>query len=143
MGSQAESEPVRLKSGCENPDYSAKTRTASFQAAHDTPRMKDPAVLRQRGEVQLVWDDELERRKPAREAIVIVTLNDGTELREHVKAVRGTAENPMTRSEVVDKCRDLATPILGASTSNALIEKVLQIEKVKDIREIGNLLQRA
>ena len=118
-------------------------KTVTFQAAHDTPRMKDAAVLRQRAKVQLVWDDELERRKPAREAIVIVTLNDGTELREHVKAVRGTAENPMTGAEVIDKCRDLATPILGASTSKILIEKVLEIEKVKDIREIGNLLQRA
>lgn len=116
--------------------------TASFAAAHDTPRMKDPAVLRQRAKVQLVWDDELERRKPAREAIVIITLANGTEVSHHVKAVRGTAENPMTRPEVVDKCRDLATPVLGAPTAGKLIERVMEIEKVKNIREIGDLLRR-
>lgn len=36
-------------------------RTVSFKAAHDIPRMKDPAVLRERAKVQLVPDDELEK----------------------------------------------------------------------------------
>ena len=31
-------------------------KTASFKAAHDKARMKDPAVLRQRAKVQLVPD---------------------------------------------------------------------------------------
>ena len=43
-----------------------------------------------------------------------MTLTDGTRLTERVDAVRGTAENPMTREEVVAKCRDLMTPVLGA-----------------------------
>ena len=50
-----------------------------------------------------------------REAIVEVTLADGTQLNEWVKDVRGTAENPMTREEVVAKARDLITPVLGAA----------------------------
>src|SRR5580698_7396258 len=48
-------------------------KTASFQAAHDKPRMQDPAVLRLRAKVQLVPDEELERQYPKRETIVEIT----------------------------------------------------------------------
>jgi 2-methylcitrate dehydratase PrpD len=118
-------------------------KTASFAAAHDKPRMQDPAVLRQRAKVQLIFDEEIERDSEQREAIVEVTLGDGTHLKEHVVHVRGTAENPMTRDEVVAKCRDLITPLLGASTSSKLIERALDIESVKNVRELRPLLQRA
>jgi 2-methylcitrate dehydratase PrpD len=105
--------------------------------------MQDPAVLRQRAKVQLIPDEELQRRLPAREAIVEVTLADGTKLNDHVTAVRGTIENPMTRDEVIAKARDLITPILGASTTTKLIQTVFEIEKVKSVRELRPLLQRA
>lgn len=118
-------------------------KTASFAAAHDTPRMQDPAILRERAKVQLIGDDELERRLPRREAIVEVTLTDGTKLTEHVTAVRGTVENPMPREEVVAKARDLMAPVLGAATTASLIEKVFALERVKDIRELRPLLQRS
>jgi 2-methylcitrate dehydratase PrpD len=118
-------------------------KTASFQAAHDRPRMQDPAVLRQRAKVELIPDEEMERRYPKREALVEVTLNDGTELSERVEAVRGTSENPMTRDEVVAKCRELTAPRLGAETSAKLVERVLNIESVGNVRELRPLLQIA
>jgi 2-methylcitrate dehydratase PrpD len=117
-------------------------KTVSFQAAHDGARMKDPAILRQRAKVQLIPDEQLERRMPQREAIVEVRLVDGTHLSEHIEAVRGTAENPMTRDEVIAKARDLMRPVLGVQTCTNLIEKVLELERVKDIRELRPLLQR-
>jgi 2-methylcitrate dehydratase PrpD len=118
-------------------------KTASFAAAHDKPRMQDPAVLRERAKVQLIPDEELERRLPRRESVVEVTLTDGTQLTERVEAVRGTTENPMPRAEVVSKCRDLITPVLGAATCNTLIEKILGLENLKNVRELRPLLQRA
>ena len=39
-------------------------KTASFNAAHDKPRMQDPAVLRERAKVQLDPDEELEKLHP-------------------------------------------------------------------------------
>jgi 2-methylcitrate dehydratase PrpD len=116
-------------------------KTATFSAAHDKPRMEDPAILRERAKIQLVPDEELQRRLPRREAIVEVALTDGTHLSEHVEAVRGTAENPMTREEVVAKSRQLMEPVLGAATSTSLVEKVLGLENLKDIRELRPLLQ--
>ena len=77
--------------------------TASFKAAHDKPRMKDPAVLAMRAKVQVIPDAEMEKMEPARQATVEITLNDGTVLSEHVSDVRGTVDNPMTREEVVQK----------------------------------------
>jgi 2-methylcitrate dehydratase PrpD len=118
-------------------------KTASFKAAHDKPRMQDPEVLRVRAKVQLIADDELEKLIPKRVAIVEVTLNDGTKLTERVESVRGTPENPMNREEVVAKARDLIVPVLGATKCDALIEKLLNLEIVKDIRELRPLLQRA
>jgi 2-methylcitrate dehydratase PrpD len=74
---------------------------------------------------------------------VTVTLNDGTELTERIEAVRGTAENPMTRDEVVAKCRELMAPALGAAKSAKLIDSVLSIESLRNIRELRPFLQRA
>jgi 2-methylcitrate dehydratase PrpD len=118
-------------------------KTASFKAAHDKPRMADPAVLRERAKVQLIGDDELEHMIPKRVAIVEVTLYDGTKLSERVESVRGTPENPMSREEVVAKARDLIVPVLGVKKCDALVEKLLNLETVKDIRELRPLLQRA
>jgi 2-methylcitrate dehydratase PrpD len=116
-------------------------KTASFVAAHDKPRMQDAAVQREKAKVQLIPDEELERLYPRRETVVEVTLTDGAKLTERVGAVRGTAENPMTREEVVGKCRDLMAPVLGAGGADKLIVRVLELEKVKDIRELRPLLQ--
>jgi len=117
-------------------------RTVSFKSAHDIARMKDPAVLRQRAKVQLIPDEELERRMPRREAIVEIVLNGDRHLTEHVEAVRGTFDNPMPREEVVDKARDLIAPVLGAATTMKLIDAVFTLETLKSIRDLRPLLQK-
>jgi 2-methylcitrate dehydratase PrpD len=118
-------------------------KTVTFRSAHDTPRMKDPAVLRQRAKVQLVHDEELERLMPRREAIVEVTLNDSKQVSERVGNVRGTAENPMSREDIIGKARDLLAPVLGNATCQKLIDRVFAIESVKSVVELRPLLQRA
>ncbi|HUI76322.1 MAG TPA: MmgE/PrpD family protein [Bryobacteraceae bacterium] len=118
-------------------------KTVTFRAAHDKPRMQDPAVLRERAKVELVPDEELEKLVPLREGVVELTLKSGEKLTERVSAVRGTAENPMTRDEVVAKCRDLMSPVLGAARCSQLIERILNLENLKSVRELRPLLKRA
>src|SRR5258708_4002211 len=118
-------------------------KTVSFDVAHDKARMKDPVILKVRAKVQVPPDEELERLYPERQAIVEVTLTDGTTLTERVKAVRGTAQNPMPRDEVVTKARDLMAPRLGAEKCSRLIDSVLDLENIKDIRSLRPFLQRA
>lgn len=115
--------------------------TVSFRAAHDKARMEDASVLQERVKVNLVPDEELEKLIPLRVAIVEVTLHDGTHLSERVEHVRGTPENPMTTEEVVAKARELMTPVLGVANNAKLIERVLELENAKDIRELRPLLQ--
>ena len=118
-------------------------KTVTFQSAHDRARMNDAAVLRQRAKIELVSDEELERRYPRRETIVEVTLSGGATLTERVEAVRGTAENPMTRDEVIAKCRGLIAPVLGAAAASKIIDRVMDLERVGNVRELGTLLQRS
>jgi 2-methylcitrate dehydratase PrpD len=117
-------------------------KTVSFRGAHDKPRMQDPAALRQRGKVNLVYDEELAKLLPVRVAVVEIALTDGTLLQERVSAVRGTPRNPMTRTEVIDKARDLTAPVLGREKSEKLIETVFAIETITDVRSLRLLLQR-
>src|SRR5260370_23187991 len=118
-------------------------KTVSFHSAHDKARMNDPATLREREKVKLIPDEQLERLMPVRVAIVEVQLTDGTHLTQQVDNVRGTPSNPMTRGEIVAKARDLIAPILGTAQCAKLIETVLNLEQVKDIRGLRPLLQRA
>jgi 2-methylcitrate dehydratase PrpD len=118
-------------------------KTVSFSSAHDKARMKDPATLTERAKVKLVPDEQLERLMPLRVAIVDVELKDGTHLTRRVDDVRGTPKNPMTRDEIVAKARDLISPILGTSQCASLIDRLLNLERVKNIRELRPLLQLA
>ena len=118
-------------------------KTASFQAAHDKARMSNPDVLKVRAKVQLIPSDELEALEPARHAIVEITLNDGTVLTDHVAHVRGTADNPMDRDEVVRKASDLIEPVLGKASGAGLIAKLLGLEKLDDVRDLRPFLQKA
>jgi 2-methylcitrate dehydratase PrpD len=118
-------------------------KTVSFHAAHDRPRMQDPAVLRERAKVQLVPDAELEKLIPVRVAIVEVTLADGTVLSERVEHVRGTPENPMSPEEVIAKARELMAPVLGQKICANLIERVMALDNVKNIRELRPLLRKS
>ena len=115
--------------------------TATFKSAHDVKRMQDPAVLRERAKVQLIPDQDLERRLPRREATVEVTLESGERLSEHVDSVRGTPENPMTRQEIIAKARDLIAPILGGPAASKLIDRVFDLEKLENLRQLRPLLQ--
>ena len=74
-------------------------------------------------------------------AVVEITLGGGEKLTERVEAVRGTPRNPMTKSEVVDKCMDLIVPILGLEKSRKLITTVYSIENLASVQQLAPLLR--
>ena len=114
---------------------------ATFESAHDEKRMKDRRVLELRRRIELHGDDALTRAMPSRQGIVELELKDGRRLKSHTKAVRGTAQNPMTRAEVDEKCFHLMAPILGKRRARALCDTVWAIEKLGDARALRPLLQ--
>ena len=115
--------------------------TVSFAATHDAARMQDPKILRVRSKVILAPDEQLEALYPKREAIVEITLADGTVLTERVEAVRGTPDNPMTQDEVINKSRDLMIPFVGSAACDRLIKSILELENEKSILRLRPLLQ--
>jgi 2-methylcitrate dehydratase PrpD len=92
----------------------------TFASSHDEKRMRDRKVLALRSRIELMGDDALSAAMPSRQGIVEVTLRDGRELKRHTKAVRGSAENPMTRAEVDEKCCDLIAPVIGRVRAQAV-----------------------
>lgn len=115
-------------------------RIVTFESAHDVPRMSDPAVRTLRERIELYGDDEMSAAMPSRQAILELTLTDGRELRHHVPAVLGTAENPMTRQQVDEKCAHLLAPVLGEARSRQLCDAVWAIEDVGSIDQLRPLL---
>jgi MmgE/PrpD C-terminal domain len=96
-----------------------------------------PAV---RSKVTLLGDDEMAAAMPARQCRLSLKLKDGRELNIHVKAVLGTAQNPMTRAQVDEKCFHLMTPILGKARTRKLCDAVWAIDTLKDVRQLRQLL---
>lgn len=115
--------------------------TVTFEAAHDSRRVRDPRVQALCRRIELVPDAALEKLRPQWHGIVEVTLRDGRHVGHHTKAVRGTAENPMTRDEVDDKCHRLMTPVLGTRRARALCDTVWSVERVRDVCELRPLLR--
>jgi 2-methylcitrate dehydratase PrpD len=116
-------------------------KTVTFRSIHDKGRMQDPAIVRLRGKVSLAPGTA--GNGGPRPPLIQITLADGTRLtQDNVgPGVLGTAANPMSRDQLIAKCRELMAPVLGAAQTTHVIERVLEIEKVKDIRELGALLQ--
>jgi 2-methylcitrate dehydratase PrpD len=115
--------------------------TVSFKAAHDEKRMRDARLLALRKKVELHGDDEMTKAMPSRQGIVELVLRDGTTLRHHMKAVRGTAENPMARAEVDAKAYDLIAPVFGKARARRLCDAVWSLDTVADMRKLRPLLK--
>ena len=115
--------------------------TVTFKAAHDEKRMRNSRVLALRKKIELHGDDALTKAMPSRQGIVEVVLRNGTTLREHVKAVRGTAENPMARAEVDAKAYDLIAPVFGKTHARRLCEAVWKLDALANVRKLRTLLK--
>ena len=113
----------------------------TFESSHDEDRMKDPKVLALRKRITSIGDPELQKVMPSRQGIVTIRMKDGRTLKHHTQAVRGTAQNSMSRAEVDEKCYHLLAPILGKTRARKLCDAVWNLEAVKDVRSLRPLLR--
>jgi 2-methylcitrate dehydratase PrpD len=113
----------------------------TFASAHDEKRMRDRKVLALRQRIELRGDDALSAAMPSRQGIVELSLRDGRALSHHTKAVRGAAENPMTRAEVDEKSFELMAPVIGKVRARKLCDAAWKLEKVRDLRGLRPLLR--
>lgn len=114
--------------------------TVTFASTHDFSRMKDPRVLKlRRNRIEVIGDAKL--TTPLRHwcCNMEITLKDGRRLTHQTMAAKGYHENPLTRQDIEEKALDLMAPILGKKRSQALISALLNIETIKDARELRRL----
>jgi 2-methylcitrate dehydratase PrpD len=112
----------------------------TFRATQSYERMSDPKVREVQARVNLIGDPRFADQERKRPGLVRIHLTDGRTLEKLVPAVRGTADNPMTRSEVEVKCLDLLQDVLGKDRATALIQTIWGIENVQSVRALRPLL---
>jgi 2-methylcitrate dehydratase PrpD len=118
--------------------------TLSFEASHDFTRAKKPEVVNMLKKVTLLTDDKLGgegQAKNPRQGAAAIYLKDGRRVYHHAKAVRGTAENPMTVEEVEAKAHDLIKPVLGARHAGAIVKTMASLDKAKSVDKLVALMQ--
>jgi 2-methylcitrate dehydratase PrpD len=112
----------------------------TFKGAHTYERMSDPKVREVQARVHLIGDPQFLGQERQRPGLVRVHLADGQTVEKLVPAVRGTADNPMTRDELEAKSLDLLQDVLGAERANSLVRTIWGLDKVKSARELRPLL---
>ena len=115
----------------------------TFHTVHDAARMSDEAVLSVRRKTELVPSQELMEARPRRQAVVEIALRDGRTLSHRTIAVRGTADNPMTRAEVEAKALPLMAAVLGPERAEKLVAACRSIERSPDMTEFRPLWESA
>lgn len=114
--------------------------TVTFASAHDQRRMQNSKVLALRKRVEVIGSIAFNRALN-RQAILEIKLRNGQQIRHHTRAVRGTAANPMTRTEIETKSLDLMAPVIGVRRAKRLIDTVWRIEDVPDVRGLRPMLR--
>jgi 2-methylcitrate dehydratase PrpD len=108
----------------------------TFQAAHAYERMADPQVQSVQARVNLIGDPKFAEQEKQRPGLVRIQMEDGRILEKYVPAVRGAADNPMTREEVEIKSLDLLHGILGTKRANTLIGNIWGLDRVNSVRDL-------
>ncbi len=112
----------------------------TFEAAHTYERMADPKVRAVQARVNLIGDPQFADQERQRPGLVRLHLEDGRVVEKLVAAVRGTADNPMTRDEIEVKSLDLLQGVLGAKRAHSLIKSIWELEKMNSVRDLRALL---
>jgi 2-methylcitrate dehydratase PrpD len=112
----------------------------TFKSTHDFARMKDPRVLKLRQDhIEARGDDKYTDPQRRWKGAMEVLLKDGRTLSLETMAAKGSWENPLSFDEVEKKAFELMAPVLGKPRSKKLIATLLNVEKVKNARELRKL----
>lgn len=112
----------------------------TFKAAHTYERMANPKVRAVQARVNLIGDPQFSGQERQRPGLVRVHLEDGGIVEKLVAAVRGTADNPMTRDEIEVKSLDLLQEVLGTKRAHSLIKGIWDLEKMNSVQDLRPLL---
>ena len=102
----------------------------------NAPRMR-AALEKVRINAHAEWPDDRESR---RNSPVTIAMKDGRTFTKSVDKVRGSAENPLTREEVIDKYRGCASRVLTGERLERSIGALENLEKIATAKELIDAL---
>jgi 2-methylcitrate dehydratase PrpD len=102
--------------------------------------LKDPKLVATARTVKCVVAQDAEWKSVDKGAGIEIETKDGRHIKEIVAYSKGLPENPMSAEEVKEKFRSLVDPILPAGRPQQIIDVVDNIEKLKNIDELAQLL---
>jgi 2-methylcitrate dehydratase PrpD len=103
-------------------------------------KVQDPRAQAMIQKVRVVVHPEIEKDVPP--AVVTVRLKDGREFTQRVDIATGSPEKPMSLSQIMEKYRGCAAPILDKSSLEESIDKILHFERLRDVGELIPLIVR-
>ena len=108
----------------------------------DYPKVdvKDPVLVNTARKVKCLVPTGAEWKAVDKGAGIEVIMKDGRRLKEIVAYSKGLPENPMSAAEVEEKFHSLVDPILPASRADEIVKAVRDIESVKNINDLMQLL---
>jgi 2-methylcitrate dehydratase PrpD len=93
------------------------------------------------GKISCVKDPELEKEFPKKwPAAVKLLTKDGNAYSTRIDFPKGDPENPLTWDELIDKFRNLVSPVFFEVKQNEIIERVRSLEKEADLKNFSMLL---
>lgn len=110
--------------------------------------MNDLATLENARKVHIRHSEESDKflneedyRKRRALAIVEVLTNDGKHYQKRAELTKGDPADPLTRAQLLEKFRDLATSVgVQKNKTETIMKLTLDLESLNDVRELGRLL---
>jgi 2-methylcitrate dehydratase PrpD len=131
-------------------DYDAKFSLPFFVAAClvrgkfglqelEASSLNDPAILKLCAQVHCEHDAE-SAFPEFFSGEVEITLRDGRRLHRRERINRGTADRPLTQSEIEAKFFDNAQLVIPRSQADAVIEAVMALDKAQDLQRLCDVV---
>lgn len=100
-------------------------------------KLRDPFVQKLSQMVEIRAVDDLPRGVSCRMEVI---LEDGSQYTSQVDYPKGSIQNPLTRVELREKFRNLSSACLSEKRQKEVEEMVFEIEKIKDICSLMDLV---
>jgi len=91
--------------------------------------------------ISIITDEQLEKRNISSSSIKLY-LKNGKIFNHHVNVFKGNPKNPLSENEYVEKfkkCANFGIKKFNQSQLNELYEKILNLEKIKDISKLTRM----
>jgi 2-methylcitrate dehydratase PrpD len=100
-----------------------------------------PELEAVRQKVNLFTDPDFDLTWPSYRSARVEVVTDRGSFEETVLVAKGTAENPLTWDEQVEKFTMLSRDRLGTNAVNMVVDKVRELDRVQDVNELTELLR--